>query len=212
MNSRSLLWVGLVLVVAATPPATAQNLGMVPSASNLVKNGGFETGDFSNWTMSGNTSYSFVLDSGWNPPHSGTYAGYFGPELTSATLSQTLNTVAGHSYTVDFWLTNIIAPAGAPPNGNAFTAAFGGSQPQVSLQNVGLFDWTEYSFTTVATSSSTALTFSFLNNPGYFGLDDVQVTDPMSPTPPPPTLLATLAGGLIGGLRILRARRRGRVA
>src|SRR5262249_25131594 len=49
--------------------------GVVGAAGNLV-NGGFETGDFTGWDLSGNTGFTGV--SAINP-HSGTYAAFLGP-------------------------------------------------------------------------------------------------------------------------------------
>jgi len=53
-TSRSLLLAN-VLVILIQP-----GIGAAATITNLVTNGGFETGDFSGWTLSGNTSNTFV--------------------------------------------------------------------------------------------------------------------------------------------------------
>ena len=85
---------------------------------NLVINGGFETQDFSGWTIGGNTTYA----SPWGAPHDGLNAAHLGPGGSDGILSQTLQTVAGQHYVLNFWLENLAA--GAP---NAFYRQWDGT-------------------------------------------------------------------------------------
>src|ERR1700761_4907020 len=59
-----------------------------------VNNGSFETGDFSWWTVSGDTGFVGVCDvtncPGGFAPQDGNFAGYFGPVGDTATISQTI--------------------------------------------------------------------------------------------------------------------------
>jgi hypothetical protein len=74
-----------------TPPDPA-------SICNLVANCGFETGDFTDWTITGDDTFSFVESSGDTgyPAHSGNFFALLGPVDADSFLSQSLTTVAGH--------------------------------------------------------------------------------------------------------------------
>lgn len=70
---------------------------------NLVANSGFETGNFSSWTLSGNTaSNTLVVENGRNlggfsgpvNAHSGTYSAALGPVTTPGFISQDITTNA----------------------------------------------------------------------------------------------------------------------
>ncbi|MEO5960247.1 MAG: carbohydrate binding domain-containing protein, partial [Opitutaceae bacterium] len=73
-------------------------------------NPGFETGDFTGWTLSGNSGFISIT----NDAHSGDFAASFGAVGSQTLLAQTVvATVPGATYTVDFWLRNL-AGAQAP--------------------------------------------------------------------------------------------------
>ena len=140
-----------------------------------VQNGGFETGDFTDWTVSGDTSFVGVCNTTTCPDFGigvfdGNYSAYFGPVGDTATISQEIPTTVGSQYTVDFYLAN---PAGGTPN--FFEVQFGTAS--LSITNFGAaFGWTEFQISNQATASETELSFTFRNDPGYWLLDDVSVS------------------------------------
>jgi hypothetical protein len=168
---------------------TNQNTSVVQVRSvvlvvqSLLQNGGFEKGDFSSWTTSGNFQFCSVSSSA-TYVHSGIWGAEMGPSGTLGYLSQTLNTTPGQIYSLSFWLIN---PAGSTPN--EFNAAWNGST-LVDLVNLGATGWVNYQYFVGATSSSTVIQFGFRNDPAYLGFDDVTVT----PVPAPTFQSATRAG------------------
>jgi hypothetical protein len=161
------------------------SLSGVCHASSIVTNGGFETGDFTGWTSSGNMSDTFV---GTDTPHSGIFAADLGPSPTGGFLTELLPTVAGETYSLTYWLQN---EGGTP---DAFSASWNGSTlPGSVLTEVGGFRYIEYAFANLhATSNITPLRFSFEETPSFWHLDDVSVQ-----RSPEPASLALFIGGMI---------------
>ena len=163
-----------------------------PAKANLITNPGFETGDFTGWTTSG---FAVVSGTFFNlAPHSGNFQANLGNPLVNGSITQTLATMAGQSYTIDFWLA---LPPGQPLNPfNSFVVTWGGVTI-LNLHNFAGFAYTEYTFTETAASASTALHFEG-SNPNLFGfsgwaLDDVSVN-----VPDGGTTVSLLGFGLLG--------------
>jgi hypothetical protein len=130
---------------------------------NLVRNCGFETGDFTGWTRSGDPSATSI-DSG--SAHSGTYGLDIGPVTDLGFIAQNLATAPGGSYSLCYWLLNL----GATPN------RFQVSWDHVVIRddtNLGAFGYTQTCHDVVATSDTTEVKFGFLQVPSYFHFDDV---------------------------------------
>lgn len=171
--------------------------------ANLVTNGGFETGNFTGWnvTLAGSGSNLSVVN---NFPHTGIFYARFG--ATSGlpdTISQSLATVAGASYAIDYWLRN----SGSGPN--QFDFNWDGGAVEQSLVNAAPFGYTQFSYSLVATSALTTISFASSHGPSFFRLDDVNVEFVSGPIAvPEPTSLALVG---LAGLIVFSVRRRRQV-
>jgi hypothetical protein len=170
-----------------------------------VGNGGFESGDFTDWSFAGDTNLAFALSAddvdvgGTNAldgvadaqfVHSGLYGAYLGQFPTDGSLSQAVATRPGQEYLVSFWLTSVAYEGETTPND--FAARWNGATLYAQT-NLDAFGWTNLQFVVPATAASTTLEFDFNNVPAAFGLDDVRVE-----TIPAPVLQSvTLTGGMI---------------
>jgi hypothetical protein len=157
---------------------------------SVVQNGGFESGDFTGWSLTGRTVvngssggptvYNAVERNtgGYDVAHSGTYGAFLG-DTQLATLSQGVQTIPGYSYLLSFWLNN--SKAGSVQNFlvNWDTNASGGNTI-FTLSNPPAFGWTNLLFIVTAVGTNTVLQFGAENDPAGFGLDDISV----KPLPP----------------------------
>jgi len=152
---------------------------------SFVQNGGFETGDFTGWSLGGDTvdwydtwyrvcnvvateaDYLGVV-------HSGNFGAHLGQNGYAATLAQTLPTIPGQLYLVSFWLSNV-----QPTGFQQFSATWNGAN-FASLANPPAFDWTNFQFLATAEDTNATVEFAAESDRSYFGLDDVTVT----PVPP----------------------------
>ena len=133
--------------------------------SDIVSNGGFETGNFSGWLDDGNGNVTGDA----TYVHSGSYGAEFGAVGALGYIQQTLNTVPGKSYLLSFWLDS---PDGETPN--EFQVSWN-STVLLDETNLPAFGWTNIQFTVTATGSSTVLQFGLRDDPNELGLDDVSV-------------------------------------
>ncbi len=152
---------------------------LAATTAPLVLNGGFETRDFSFWSLTdGGSGYDFVDDGSYFPqimPHSGNEDALLGEPGALGFLAQTIPTTAGSAYLLSLWLNS---PDGVTPN--RFLVEWNGGKlfDQTNLPAMG---WTNLQFVVTATNAASALQFGFRNDNSYLGLDDVTVTPIAAP-------------------------------
>lgn len=177
ISTRPLAAITAAAALALALPATA--------ATNLVSNGGFEDGSLAGWSGTVLDSPYSGVDCVSGTAAAGTCQAFLGTFGSTDTLSQALATTTGQSYTVSFTFTS---DGSAPAS---FAASFGG---QMLYFASGLAAGSQVlSFTTTALSSSSALSFSVNNDPGYYTLDAVSVT-----AVPEPATAALMSLGALG--------------
>jgi hypothetical protein len=138
---------------------------------NLVQNCGFETGDFTHWTVT-DPSNTFVssdcepLIPGGYGPHSGTYSACFGNIGSLGFVSQTITDIPGETYTFTFWLKS----DGRTPN--EFQASYNGTV-LTDMKNMSAFGYTQFSFPGLIGTGSDTIKFGGRDDPEFLNLDDV---------------------------------------
>jgi hypothetical protein len=183
-------------------------------AGNLVANCGFETGDFTSWTLSGNDvpgeEGNLYGVEGTDPvdsiiPNSGSYQAFFATLDSNATkLSQDITTTAGDLYTITFWVAQ--DTASSSDYGNELLASFGGTS-LVDDSDVVVEGYTEYTYNVGPVSgSSNTLELTFGNGLGEFLLDDVSVVDNGPVVTPEPDSLLLFGTGLLALVGVARRR------
>lgn len=137
------------------------------SGASLVTSGGFE-GGAPGWSLS-STSVA-------GTPRSGASALSMGAVGFNGSASQTLATVPGQSYTLEYWLQTM---SGLP---NHFAVIWDGTTIYAT-DDAAASPYTAHSFTVTASGASTTLTFEGRHDPSYFYVDDVSVTPLAAPGP-----------------------------
>jgi hypothetical protein len=203
MKNKPLALCFVFCLFVALAPGRASAAPCNASFANLVRNCGFEIGNFDGWTLSGNDVPSELGNlygvEGTDPidgisPNSGSYQAFFADLVSNATtLSQTIHTKAGDLYDVSFYLAQDTAPS--VEYSNQLIVDFGATT-LVSLNAMPVQGYTLYSFAVAATSASTPISFTIGNGLGETLLDDVNVTDTV-PTPEPSTWTLLLLGGAV---------------
>lgn len=159
--------------------------GQAVLGQDLLVNPGFETGNFSGWTLSGSTAFEGVSTSFATTPYSGNYSAFFGAVGSYNIISQTIATTVGDTYNISFALDN----SGGPYS--EVYVAWGGTQV-FDIQPSHTFGWNDFGVDVAATSASTTVSFGFEQVPSYFNLDDASVVDLTSHPAVVPVLKTTI--------------------
>ncbi len=179
--------------------------GSVIVGQSFIPNGGFETGDFTAWTLnSAGSPYNFVtnfltynIGTRRHPTniainaHSGSYFAALAGIGSQANLSQTLPTATGQKYLISLWMDS---PDGETPN--EFSVSWNGGTlfDQVNLPELG---WTNLQFIVTAAGGSTVLQIGTRDDFTWLALDDVTVRPGFAPaisTQPTPASLTIFSG------------------
>src|SRR5579884_1148585 len=156
------------------------------AATNLLVNGDFESGNFSGWTLSGDTNDTFIDDgSFFGPPFSGSYEADLGTISSMGYLSQSIPTAAGANYLLSFWFSN---PDMDP---NEFFVNWNG-KTLFARTNFQASNWTNVQVTLPSSSTSGVLQFEFEDDSFVVLLDDVSV---MAVTKTPPRITGISLSG-----------------
>jgi hypothetical protein len=189
-------------------------------AGNVVLNPGFETGDFTSWSVNLATQGPdlHVRSGGVSP---GLFDTEFGATTVGDydTLAQSITTVSGQVYTFGFSLAESFGGGEGSENlsSGGVRPAFVAADPVADFQafwngtmvldepaagRTGFFDFNQFAFDEVATGND-IITFRAYNVPSFYSLDNVSVsTTAATATPEPATWLAMTVG--LAALALLR--------
>ena len=151
--------------------------------ANLITNGGFETGDLTDWTCIGSCAAqtSYV--------HTGSYGSWSFDNSGTGSLTQTFSTTIGGLYDFSFWMNT---------NTSAITNVFSYSMDGGSIiaLSPSFSTWSFVNDSFVATGLTAEIAFYFETTPGSGSLilDDIVATQAV----PEPASIAIFGLGLLG--------------
>jgi hypothetical protein len=141
--------------------------------ANLLKmdNCGFETGDFSQWFIGGDTTYTYVGSAA--EVNSGSFGAGLGPVGDSDSVIHTVPATEGQTFHIEFWLANLVGGSGT-----FFDADFS-QTTLMQLIDADASQYTLYTFGPIPGHPNpegfTQVVFFVRHDPDYWFLDDVDV-------------------------------------
>jgi len=172
-------------------------------AAEFLKNGSFETGDFSGWTLTDLSGYTTVQPTAFSyGAESGEFYVYAGPPSSApGTLSQTFADTAGEKLDISGWAIGDTATEDGLGDVSYFFNGDSLGSPDLSSGA-----YTQSTFEVTATGSDT-FTIKFSNDSSYNGLDNFSITGGVATIPEPTTWVLSLLGFAGLGLIARRSRR-----
>ncbi len=136
------------------------------AAGSLLANCRFDTGDFTGWTVGGDTSFTSVA-SGCG--HSGNFCAFLGPTSYNGTLTQCFNAPTP-TCSLSFWMAN----SGNPSHfGVEWKAAH-----EMEIYYIPNTPYVQWSSSGLPGGGFTCVTFQYYNVPSFLNLTDITVTCP----------------------------------
>jgi hypothetical protein len=163
--------------------------------ASIIVNGDFQTGNFTGWTKSGNTSLSDIVANSITSNHTSVWRS--GATGSLAYISQNVVTVTGATYSFGFDVHNIATS-------NSIFEAYFDNVLVAGFTNVQ-HNWTHFQFDNlIASSDLTMIKFGARNDPNFTRLDNVNMDLVQLPAevPEPGSIAMLLAGlGLLAASR-----------
>jgi hypothetical protein len=195
---RKLLCLFAFIVLLVISPARMKAASICDNTpGNIVLNCGFETGDFTDWTVNESTAYPWSVTA--SDPDSGNFAattGCMGDPCINGTssqqssLNQLLTTNPGDAYSLSFAYT----PIGGTPN--ELDVLWDGTSVDDLVNEAAGASYVTYTLTGLIGTGSDSLTFLGREDPSFDRLDDIIVTDQGPASTPEPGTQILLAGGI----------------
>ena len=192
----------LLVLLCTASSAWAGAMPILPHAPSLLRNGGFERGDFSGWSFTGDRDYSQVFDQDYDglAPRGGADYALLGARGSDGVLSQSFTDTPGSLLIIRFW----VASDGG--SNDDFTASYDG-KTLCALLDTGAFAWRRDVAIVRATGHDT-LSFAFRDDQDYLALDRVSVKELARPHASADAIPEPATALLLAPPLLLLARRR----